>query len=270
MNMLAFIILKQRRRLLMNDNRKLTYASERVARRQCPQITGTVDAEVRAGGAPLGLLQAVPEEVDLLRDETAGNLLPVDAGVGGVGDGLVDGLAGDGPAGLGDPDGLAAGELDGLVVAVVEARHGVADAVRLCGLPVRVPVEADEVDGRDDGLVSSVQERVVGVDVTDGGSGQRRAGDGRADLLDAVYQVGGRRAHLARGVSVEILATHRNTDDEAGEFGTVFVDGGFEGRDLIGKGLRATRDPETEEQLGIRLDGCRDGLHNVGLCSPLH
>ncbi len=60
----------------------------------------------------------------------------------------------------------------------------VVDRVGLGGLEVRVCINADPVDRINSGLVGTVHPGGPGVDVTDGRTGERSAGNGIANLLD--------------------------------------------------------------------------------------
>ncbi|PSD98099.1 hypothetical protein C7G69_18755, partial [Acinetobacter baumannii] len=198
------------------------------------------------GSAVLGLLQVVPPDVDVAVDQRAGNGLPVLAGILSAGNGKVLVVTSGGPTSLGHVDGLAVGEGHGLVVARVEALISVVDAVGQSGLPVGVTVETDPVNGVNDGRVGRVEEGVVRVDVADGDGRQSGVGNGAAHLGDAVHQVGGGGADLVVGVTVQVLAADRDTDDQVRKGGAVGGNGGLESGQLIGNGGITARDPETQ------------------------
>jgi hypothetical protein len=254
-----------------NPKSELTrLAGEFVQGVELGQVTSTVDTKVGGGGAVLGLLEVVPPDVDVAVNQGAGNGLPVLAGVLGGGNGEVLVVAGGGPAGLGHVDGLAVGEGHGLVVARVEALVGVVDGVGQGGLPVGVAVEADPVNGVNDGRVGRVEEGVVGVDVADGDAGQGGVGDGAADLGDAVHQVGGAGADLVVGITVQILGTDGDTDDEVSEGSAVGGNGRLESSELVGDGGITSRDPETQKKGGLGSNGSRDGRNDAVGSTPLN
>lgn len=120
---------------------------EVVQRLEAGEVTGTVDTEVGVGIAILGLLQVVPPNVDVAGNQRAGNGLPVLAGILDTSDGQVLVVANSRPTGLSNVNGLALGNGEGLVVAVVEALIGVVDAVGQGLLPEGVAIEANPVDG---------------------------------------------------------------------------------------------------------------------------
>jgi hypothetical protein len=103
--------------------------------------------------------------------------------------------------------------------------------------------------------------------VTDGGTAQGGAGDGGADLVDVVNELGGLNTDTSVGldtglrVTVKILAADGDTDDELGEVLTVGVNGGLESGDLVGHAT--TGGPETEEKGNLFLDGGGDSLNGA-------
>lgn len=170
----------------------------------------------------------------------------------------------DGPTSLGDPDLLVASGGLQVVDTSLEETLGIVDGVGLGVLEVRVSVETEPVDSLDGGSVGAVGPGVPGVDVTDGSTAQRGAGDGGTDLVDVVNELGGLETGASGGssanggVAVEILTADGDTDDQLGELITVGADGGLQSGDLVGHG--ATGGPETEEELGLLLDGSGNGL----------
>lgn len=223
----------------------------------------TGDTEAGAG-ASIG--EHVPPGVGLA-EERAADLVPVLLGVGEGGNGVTLIGAADGPAGLGDPDLLAVGDGLGLGDGVVEERLALVDAVGHGGLVVRVAVEAEPVDLVDHSRVGAVGPGIPGVDVTDGSAAQGGAGDGRLDLLDVGdQQVGvdtntGVVLGASDRVTVEILATDGDTDDQLGEGLAVGADGGLESGNLVVD--VAAGGPETEQEGSVLGDGSGNGLDGV-------
>lgn len=223
------------------------------------------DTEARVGdGVTSGVLEDVPPGVDLV-EQRAANLVPEPLSVLNRGDSEVLLVAADGPASLGDPDGLSVGNVLGLADGLVPEVLGVVDAVVHLALEVRVAVEAEPVDGLDDGIVGAVGPRVPGVDVADGGVAEAGAGDGLTDALDVSNELLGLDANAGIGldtdlrVAVEILTADGDTDDELGEGVTVLVDGRLQGGDLVVH--VSTGCPETEQQRCLLGDGGGDGLN---------
>jgi len=243
---------------------------------------GAGEVEQRGRGEVLGdsklhlvgrvrVTEVVPEGRGLVEKLGATNLVPVLLGVGDAGDGLVPVGTSGGPASLGDPDGLATSGRLGSLVGTVEQVGGVVDVVALAVLVVRVGVEAEEVDGVNDGLVGAVGPDVPGVDVADRNAAQSGVGKGLlevADELDDDIRVGTDTGRVVDQTSladtVEILAADGDTDDKVGELLAVGVDGGLESSKLLVNVLGA-RGPDTEEDLGVGLDGSREGLDRVAL-----
>ena len=122
------------------------------------------DAKAGAWGVGGGVLEGVPPDVGLA-EHGAADVVPESLGVLGGGDGLAKGLAADGVAGLGDPDGLPGGGGLGLTEGVEEELLVVLDAVVEGVLEVGVGVDADPVTGVSDGLVGAVDPSGPGVDV---------------------------------------------------------------------------------------------------------
>lgn len=95
--------------------------------------------------------------------------------------------------------------------------------------------------------------------MTDGGISKPCAGDGRSDGLDVVDDVVGVLANTGLGgdtsgrVTVEILTTDGDTNNQAGEVRTVGRDGGLQGGDFVVESV--TRGPETEEKSGVCCNG---------------
>lgn len=219
-------------------------------------------SDTEAGGST-SIVENVPPGVGVT-EERASDLIPELLGVGNAGNSLALGITLNGPTGLGDPNLLiASGSLE-VVDTSLEQTLGIIDGVGLCVLEVRVSVETEPVDSLDGSGVGAVGPGVPGIDVTDGGIAQAGTGDGGADLVDVVDQLGGLEtgtgggASADGGVTVEILGTDGDTDDQVGEVVTVGVDGGLESGKLVGHG--AAGGPETEEKSGLLLDSSGDGL----------
>lgn len=229
------------------------------------QVLG--DGELH-GVVGVGVAKVVPEGGDLVEELAATDLLPVLLSVLGAGNGLVPSLAGDGPAGLGDPNGLAASGGDGGSVGLVEKGTSVVDGVALVVLVVGVLVNTDPVDGVEDGLVGRVSPDVPGVDVADGNLGQRGILEGGLEVVDEADEgLGvGTDTRLVLdtgdGVAVQVLGTDGGTDDEVGELGAVLGDGGLQGVDLLVNVVGAGG-PDTEKDVGLSLDGSLESLNGV-------
>lgn len=125
-------------------------ASEVVERRAVQVGADDAEGGVRGGGD--GVLEGVPPDV-VLAYNSASDFLPVGLGVVDGCDGLPGDFAGYGPAGLGDPDFLAAADGVGLVVGVPVELLAVVDGVVLGALEVGVGVHAEPVDFVSDGGV---------------------------------------------------------------------------------------------------------------------
>lgn len=93
------------------------------------KIASGLDTERRARVAPLNILEDVVVKVDVVVHQLAGDVLPVYTGVIRARNGLVNGLAANGPSCLGDPDGFALGGSNGLVVSVEEKVSTATDTV---------------------------------------------------------------------------------------------------------------------------------------------
>lgn len=227
------------KKTVQNVLEQMTYARKIPSLVNGHEITGREDTEVRASLSVLRLLKIVVPEVDVGRDQRASDLLPVRASIGSVGNSLTIVVTNRRPASLGHPDGLALGNVVGLVQAVEEQGGGILDRVAVGRLPVWVAVEADPVNVGDDLGVGGVLKRVVGVDVADGDARESSAGDGGADLGDVVDQgvdIHTRVGGIALGVTVQILAADRDTLDKVGEVGAVLADRSLQSGDLIGNG----------------------------------
>ena len=201
------------------------------------EVTCRLDAERGDGVAVLDILEDVVPQVNVVLDELAGDILPVDAGISRTGDTLVECLAANGPPGLGDPDGLTLGL--NLVVGVEEELAAGSDVVVHGGLEVGVGVHADEVNSIDDGVVGGVDVDGPGVDVADGLALERSTLDSSTGLLDVVDELLG----LSTGAglvldtgwchTVEVLATDGDTLDKVGESSAVLGNGGLESSDFV-------------------------------------
>ena len=93
-----------------------------------------------------------------------------------------------------------------------------------------------------------------------------RSGDGRSDLADIVSDnvwTGTDTRHVLDAswrVPVEILTADGNTGDEICERRTVLAKGRLESGYLIIDGRLSSRTPETQQEGGLRIDGCLDGF----------
>lgn len=216
----------------------------------------------------VGVTEVVPEGGGLVEEALAANLAPVLLGILHARNSLIPVRTSVGPAGLGNPDGLATSGGDGGIVGLVEELGSVVDAVALAVLVVRVLIDTDEVDGVEDGLVSGVTPDIPGVDVTEGNLGDGGVLEGLAEVIDEVDE--GIRLNTnttlvldtSDGVTVEILATDGDTDDKIGQVSAVLLDGLLEGVDLLVDRVSAGG-PDTEEDLGLGVDGSLESLDRV-------
>lgn len=154
----------------------------------CLQITGWLDSERGRWIAILDILKCIVVEINIVRDELAGHVFPVDTGITRVGHRLVDSLTTNRPTGFGDPDWFALSSVDGLVVGVEEELAGSADIVGHGFLVVWVGVHSEEVEGGDEVVVSSIDVHGPRVDVANGLAIKRCAADCVPSLLDIVDQ----------------------------------------------------------------------------------
>jgi hypothetical protein len=215
-------------------------------------------------GASTLILEHVPPGVGVT-EERAANLVPVLLSIFGRGSSIALLGTANGPTSLGNPDLLAVSDRLGLLNGVVEEGLGVLDAVLHGELVVRVSVETEPVEMVDDIGVGGVGPGIPGVDVTEGNVAQAGAGDSGANLLDVRDELLGLDTGAGVGlgasdrVTVHILRTDGDTDDQLGEVFTVLADGGLESGDLV---LHvASGDPETEKQLGLLRNGGGDSLN---------
>lgn len=171
----------------------------------------------------------------------------------------------DGPTSLGDPDLLAVSDRLGLLNGLIEELLGVFDTVLHGQLVVRVSVETEPVEVVDNIGVGGVGPRVPGIDVTDGSITQAGARDNGANLLDigdkllGLYTGTGIGLGTSDGVTVHVLTTDGDTNNELSEILTILADGGLKSSNLIVH--VTTRGPETQQQLGLLLNGGRDSLN---------
>jgi hypothetical protein len=240
------------------------------------QVTAGLDTERRRGVAPLDILEDVVVERDVVLDQLADDVLPVDAGVLGASDGLARLGAGNGPSRLGDPDGLALGSSLGLVQGVEEELAAAADVVAQSAFKVRVCVHADEVESIDDSAVGAVDVDSPGVDVADGLALERGSTDSIPCLLDVLDQLlglsTGARLVLDAGGSdaVQVLTTDRDTDHKVRKGSAVLGNGSLERCNLVVEAGLAGRAPHAEQQGCLGVDGCLDGLDDAVLSAVLN
>lgn len=219
--------------------------------------------DTEAGAGTL-ILEHVPPGVGVT-EQGATNLIPVSLSVGRRGGSITFLGTADWPTSLSDPNLLAVGNGLGLLDGFIEELLGVLDAVLHGKLVVRVSVETEPVEVVDDIGVGGVGPRVPGVDVTDGGVAQASAGNGGTDLLDVGDKLlglntgAGVRLRASDGVTVHIFATDGDTNDELGEVITILADGRLESGNLVVH--VASGGPKTQEQLGLLLNGGRNGLN---------
>ena len=111
--------------------------------------------------------------------------------------------------------------------------------------------------------------------MADGGLAQAGALDGGTDVLDVLYQNVGVDTRASLGgagashrVTVQVLATNRDTDHQLGKLVAVLLDGGLQSGDFV---VHATAGgPETQQQRGLLVDSGLDGLGGgVGSASLL-
>lgn len=216
----------------------------------------------------VGVTEVVPEGGDLVEEALAANLLPVLLGVLDAGLGLIPVGTLVRPASLGDPDGLTTSSSDGGIESLVEELSSVVDAVALAVLVVGVLIDTNEVNGIEDGLVGGVTPDVPGVDVAERNLGDGGVLEGLAEVVNEVDEGVGLNTDTtlvldtSNGVTVEILATNGDTNDEVGQLRAVLLDGLLEGADLLVDGV-GTGGPDTEEDLGLGVDGSLESLDGV-------
>lgn len=97
-------------------------------------------------------------------------------------------LSANGPASLGDPDGLSTSGSLGLIKGRVEETLTLADGVGLGVLKVGVGVHADPVASLNERVVGAVDIRGPGVDMADRSGADARILDSIADLADVVNE----------------------------------------------------------------------------------
>jgi hypothetical protein len=229
------------------------------------QVLGNGELHLVVG---VGVTEVVPEGGDLVEEALAADLLPVLLGVLDAGLGLIPVGTLVRPASLGDPDGLTTSSSDGGIESLVEELSSVVDAVTLAVLVVGVLIDTDEVNGVENGLVGGVTPDVPGVDVTERNLGDGGVLEGLAEVVNEVDE--GVRLNTnttlvldtSNGVTVEILATDGDTNDEIGQLRAVLLDGLLEGADLLVDRV-GTGGPDTEEDLGLGVDGSLESLNGV-------
>ena len=142
-------------------------------------------------------------------------------------------------------------------------------------LEVRVCVHANPVDVLNDLAVGAVGPRVPGVNVTNGRIRQRSAGDCLAHLLDVVDQHIGVDARVAvvllprHRVTVEILTTDGQTDDQICEVASILVDRALECRELVLEFLLVLRCPDTKKHSSLGVDRSLERRDRGGLSAAL-
>ncbi|PSE19535.1 hypothetical protein C7G68_19165, partial [Acinetobacter baumannii] len=72
------------------------------------------------------------------------------------------------------------------------------------------------------------------------------------------------------GVTVQVLAADRDTDDQVRKGGAVGGNGGLESGQLIGNGGITARDPETQQKSGLSGNGSRDGRDDAVGSAPFN
>jgi hypothetical protein len=245
----------------------LARARQVIQRLDCLQVTSRLDAEGRAGVAVLDILEEVVVEVDVVPDKGADNVLPEDAGVLGARNSLAVSLASNGPASLGNPDGLSDSRAS-LIVGIEEELSGTLNAVLLGLLEVGVRIHANPVKRVNDRLGGAVEVDLPGIDVTNADVLQSCTADSIAGLLNVLDQLGRSSAGVLAGntplgVAVEVLTADGDTDDEIGELVTVLLDGGLESADLVVEAGVTSRCPHAEKESGLCVDGSLDGLDDL-------
>lgn len=216
----------------------------------------------------VGVAESVPESGGLVEEVLAANVAPVLLSVLHTRNSLIPVGTLVRPASLSDPDRLATGGGDGGLVCLVEELGSVVDAVALVVLIVGVLIHTDEIDGVEDGLVGSVAPDVPGVDVADRDLANGGTLESLLEVVDEVNEDIRLNTdttlvlNASNGVTVEILATNGDTDDEVGQLGAVLVDSLLEGADLLVDVVSAGS-PDTEEDLGLGVDGSLESLDGV-------
>lgn len=143
----------------------------------------TNDTEARIGGGRSGILESVPPDVGNT-EHGATDILPEGPRVLGGGNSVAEGLAADGPAGLGNPDLPATSNSANLIPSSLEEVGTLLDWVVLGILEIGVGIHAKEVAGLGEGVVGSVGVGSPGVDMTNGNTAQAGAFNGLADLTN--------------------------------------------------------------------------------------
>lgn len=208
-------------------------------------------------------------------EQRAADLIPVDLGILGRRDTQVLRLAADWPAGLGDPDFLAAGDVLGLLESRVEEGLAILDRVLPFLLEVRVGIHTKPINGIDNRLVRAVHPRRPSVDMANRNVAERSARNGILHLVDVRHQ--GVRCHARPGhfmdfrirIPIEILAAHRDADNQLGEGVSVLFDGSLQRGNFVVDDVGTRGSPDSQEEGGVFSDGCRDSRDWFGLSTTL-
>lgn len=147
-------------------------------------------------------------------------------------------LSADGPSGLGDPDLLVANCVLGVRESLLEEVFALSDIVGHGVLEVWVSVNSDPVACGDNSRVGTINPGSPGINVTNWGLLESGTLDGVSERGDVSRDDGGidtdtSVCELALGrVTVEILASDGDTNNEVGEVLAVCLDGRVESSDF--------------------------------------
>lgn len=219
-------------------------------------------------------MKSVPESVDVAQD-CAGNLIPVGLGICKARHSQVLGGTTDRPSCLGDPDRLAASNRSRVVVGLEESLLGILDGVVHGILEIWVCIRANEVDGRNNSIVGTVDPGGPGINMANGNSTQRCAGKSRPDLTDEARDdiwTGSDAVvscNASRRNAVQILATHGKTNHVAGEIG-ILGDGRMQRRQFVVEAGLAARGPHSEQKRCLGRNSSRNSLSGTVGSARLH
>ena len=133
-------------------------------------------------------------------------------------------------------------------------------------MEVRIRVDSEEIACVDDSSIGTVHPGCPGIDVADGGGGNRGSIDGSTNLGNVrddirgvctcagfIYDSDGR-------IAIEVFTSYGYAGDEGGEIGSVLRNGSFEGSDFVIELSLTSRCPESEKERGLGGDGSGDGF----------
>jgi hypothetical protein len=150
-----------------------------------------------------------------------------------------------------------------LVHASLEEGFAACDGVGVGVLEERVGIEAEPVDGINDGRVGRVGPSSPSIDVTNWDAIQRSARNGGSDGGDIVDNSAGVLSDTSIGfdssdrVTVKILTSDGDTDNQVAEVVAVGLDSGLQSGNFVVKGV--ARGPQAKKQSNILGDSSGDG-----------